>query len=230
MKDPFADLRQTAARWGVLLDDGQMELLSRYCSDVLAFNRKANLTAADGPEDVALRHLADGLACVPVLRKLCRAPAPEILDVGSGAGFIGLAIKIAWPEARVTLMEPRLKRYGFLSAEAAALGLSGISLLRRRAEDRREGTDRLYDLVVARALAPAETALAGALPWTRPGGRVVLYQSAAPDPGTPGLVAALDAGDGVWEGARPYRLPREQKDRFLAVFSRRPASQAGGVH
>ncbi|MBI5882523.1 MAG: 16S rRNA (guanine(527)-N(7))-methyltransferase RsmG [Elusimicrobia bacterium] len=219
--DPFAELRQAASSWGLRLDDGQVDQLRRYGRAVLVFNRKANLTAAEDEETVALRHIADGLACVPVLKGLSGDPAPAVLDVGSGAGFIGLAVKVAWPEARVTLMEPRLKRYGFLSATAALLRLSDIGLLRRRAEDRREGRDDRYDFVVARALAPLEEALAVSLPWAKEGGHVVVYQSIPPDPGSSALAAALSSSGAGWGGARPYRLPRESGDRFLALFSKK---------
>ncbi|MBI5625161.1 MAG: class I SAM-dependent methyltransferase [Elusimicrobia bacterium] len=224
MTQALAELRRAASGWGVELDDAQVDLLSRYCADVLAAGRRANLTAAETADDVLLRHIADGLACVPVLRALARTGSPEVLDVGSGAGFIGLSVKVAWPGARVTLMEPRLKRYGFLSAAAADLRLEGISLLRRRAEERRGG--RAYDLVVARALAPVEEALAWTAPWASAGGSIVLYQSAAPDPESPALAAALKAAGASWGGIRPYRLPRESADRCLAVFSRALSPEA----
>ncbi|MBI5210996.1 MAG: 16S rRNA (guanine(527)-N(7))-methyltransferase RsmG [Elusimicrobia bacterium] len=245
-----------AQAWGIDLGPSEMGQLRLYVSEVQSFNRKTNITADGDQAAIVLRHVADGLACVPVLKALAPHPAPEVIDLGAGAGFIGIAVKIAWPQARVTLLEPRLRRFGFLSAAAATLGLKDIRLLRRRADPAPHAAHAFPegapgarplglpaqaaprtpaccgDLVVARALAPVEDCLLAALPMLRPGGHLVVYQSTAPDPRSPALRRAMASAGASWEGNHRYRLPAQRADRFLAVFTRPPhgGASSGGAH
>lgn len=188
-----------AAAWGVDLSPRTRELLGGYARRLL--EAKTNLTADTTLEAVWLRHLADGLAVVPLLRERLRGvERPSICDLGSGGGFIGIAIKAAWPEADVTLCEKVDRKFRFLNAEAVRLGLPGL----RVSKAVKPGS---FDAVVARALAPLHEALALALPLCRPGGFFVDYLSELPN-AEPRLVES-----------RAYRLPAEQRDRYLAVFA-----------
>ncbi len=205
---------------GAALSEAQHLLLGRYIEELLAYNSKVNLTAQSDPRHILLRHVADGLAAVPVLRS--RLPgAPRILDLGAGAGFIGIAIKIAWPEAQVTLMEPAQRRYAFLNLAAARLGLGGLRLLRKSA-----GRDPLgpreagFDAVVERALAPLPEALRIGLPLLSPEGLFAAYQSAPPDPREPALKRALERFSARLLESVPYRLPLEKRERCLALFGK----------
>ncbi|MBI4677888.1 MAG: 16S rRNA (guanine(527)-N(7))-methyltransferase RsmG [Elusimicrobia bacterium] len=234
--DPFSVLCEAAQGWGVAMGAEQLGLLRRYVSQVIAFNERTNITADGDLDTVVLRHVADGLACIPVLRDLAlqnngrpgSTSSPELLDAGSGAGFIGISVKIAWPHARVTLMEPRLRRFAFLSAVAAELALKDIRLLRKSAQDLGPRGPR-FDFVLSRALAPIPKALAWTLPLAKAGGHVVVYQSGAPDPATPALRRVLSRAGAAWLGARRYRRPAEETDRFLAVFSVNPAPGVGEI-
>src|SRR5438045_3440560 len=99
-----AALGDWLAGLGLALSDAQFEQLDLFLSELRAAAAKTNLTADLDEDSWWRRHLADGLAAIgPLKRRL--GPAPAILDVGAGAGFVGFAIKIAWPEASVALLE-----------------------------------------------------------------------------------------------------------------------------
>ena len=214
-------LRGFALAHGLELDDEQFQRLSLYAQLVLEANPRVNLTADAEPDALLLRHMADGLAAVAPL-KARLGPAPRIGDLGSGGGFIGAAIKIAWPEAEMTLIEGLKRKYEFLIAASLKLGLKGLRVLKRRAGmDRFTGAEANFDAVVERALAPLPQAVAWAVPLCKPGGIFVAYQSEPPDPGAPELAAALVKTGAKLIQSHAYRLPAEHKDRTLAFFETR---------
>ena len=192
--------------------------IDAFLALLAAESPKANLTA-DPPEAWWARHAADGLAASGVLRRLAPG-APRLLDLGAGAGFVGFALKAAWPAADVTLMEPSEKKYRFLNLAAARMGLQGLHVLKRAAAP---GTDRgEYDAVLARALAPLPEALALALPLARAGGLAAVFQTEAPSPAAPELARALSRRRAAPVENAAYRLPGEARDRHIAVFRKEP--------
>lgn len=214
-------LAEAAAGWGLALSPEQLAQIDRYAEELLAANRKTNLTADCGPETVLLRHVCDGLAAAGVLIKEVAAPAPRILDLGSGGGCIGMAIKIAWPQAQVTLMESLERKFRFLNAMAVRSGLPGLSVaLRRAGKSEPPQRERGFAAVAARALAPLPEAVDLALPLTAPDGLALIFQSEPPDPAEPALARVLARRAARLVKSIPYRLPRESRDRHLALFGR----------
>lgn len=209
MADLYATLAETSAAWGCELTPKQIDEVRGYTAAVRSHSKKINLTGAEDTRSLLFRHMADGLAAVSLLKSL--APDnPQILDLGSGAGFIGIAVKIAWPEARVTLMEAREKRFKFLSLAAARLGTKGLRVVRRRAGESTLSEGK-FDIVIERALAPLPEALAIAIPLLKEGGHFIAYASAPP-------AKTLALATARLIKSHPYRLPEEERDRFLLVF------------
>ncbi|MBI5243823.1 MAG: 16S rRNA (guanine(527)-N(7))-methyltransferase RsmG [Elusimicrobia bacterium] len=212
----------TLAGWGVALDERQWALLDNYLGDVLEYNRKVNLTAASGEAEVVRRHFLDALAALPELRARL-SPAPRLADIGAGAGFLGVCLKIAWPQAEITLIESAYRKFKFLSWAAARTGLRGLRVLHERA-----GSQRGFDCVLARAVAPLAKLAELALPM---GKLLGAWESALPlalleardravEPCS--LAARPDAGrigGGALDGSIAYRLPGEDRDRHV-VFIR----------
>ncbi|MDE3077833.1 MAG: 16S rRNA (guanine(527)-N(7))-methyltransferase RsmG, partial [Chloroflexota bacterium] len=129
------------------LSHRQLEQFARYRAELLEWNQRINLTSLRSAEQVETGHFLDSLFCL-------RAGIPSgcrLLDVGSGAGFPGLALAIVRPDIRVTLLEATGKKARFLEHVASALELRDVEVLPQRAEelDRRGA----FDVVVARALA-----------------------------------------------------------------------------
>lgn len=212
--DPaLARLAAAAEGWGVPLDAAALERVASYLREVAAKNEVTNLTADDSWEDLVLKHAADGVFAASALRRLLGREAPRVCDLGAGGGFIGVCLKIAWPQAQVTLMEAVERKFKFLNAESARLGLPGLRVLQRRAGDGRpyDSYSSGFDAVVERALAPLEEALVLARPLLKPGGLLAAFQSV---PASPSL-----AGSGMrLLESLAYRRPGETRERFLAVF------------
>ena len=219
--DPLDRLSEAARAWGTPLPAATLELIADYLACVREKNQDTNLTADDAWEDLVLKHACDAVFAASVLRRLL-PPQPRVLDLGSGAGFIGVVLKIVWPQAEVTLMESVERKYRFLNSAVTSLGLPGLRVLNRRAGAGAPLTtyERGHDAVIARALAPLPQALSLAWPMLGPRGIFAAFQTAEPNERETGLAKALAA-----EGARvlescPYRRPVEANERRLVIFAR----------
>lgn len=220
---PALDALAAAARgWGEPLGAATLDAVSAYLAFVRERNEDVNLTADAGWDDLVLKHAADGVFAASVLR--ARLPkAPRVLDLGAGAGFIGITLKLVWPEAQVTLMESVERKYRFLNAAATRTGLKGLRVLNRRAGSGAALTsyELGQDAVIERALAELPEALRLAWPMLGPKGLFAAFQSDEPDPAAPAVAKALAAtGAGLLQSC-PYRRPGEERDRRLVLFSRR---------
>ena len=225
--DPLEVLAAAASSWGAPLDETALARIKSYLEEVRAKNATVNLTADDGWDDLVLKHAADGVYAAAVLRAtLAGRGAPEkprILDLGSGGGFIGICLKIAWPAAEVTLMEAVERKYKFLNTAAASLRMQGLRPLLRRAGAGSPGSSYTtgFNAVVARALAPLPVAIGLAVPLLGPGGVFAAFQSDEPDLAEPELARALAAAGARVLESRSYRRPGEDRDRRLVIFSRK---------
>lgn len=200
--------------WGLRLNEGGWALLERYTDDLLAHNAKVNLTAAQEPLEIARRHLLDGLAPVGELRRRLGS-SPRLADLGSGGGFVGFCVKIAWPQAEMTLIESSSRKFNFLNLEALRLGFQGLHVRNERGA--RSSSHKTYDAVLARAVAPLEELLPEAFPLLKEGGLLMTYASSpAPDSIDPVLARLKGSRD----GSTSYRLPGEERDRCLLFFRR----------
>ena len=165
-------LLNTAGAWGLRLDQRQIEQFARYSAELRAWNARVNLTAITDEEGIVARHFLDSLRCA-----LSWGDAPSsLIDIGSGAGFPGLPLKILRPELRVALVESVSKKAAFLRHMIAVLDLRDVTVLTARAET--VGRDpqhrEQYDVVTARAVAELATLAEYCLPLCRVHGRVLV--------------------------------------------------------
>lgn len=176
--EAFADLTpfsSAARRLGVELTATQLRQFRQYGDLLLAWNARINLTAITDPAAIQILHFLDAVTLVPVIRQwqvAAGTDAPALLDVGSGAGLPGLALKLVLPELQVTLLDGTGKRVAFLRQVIDALGLEGIGAVQGRAEALAHDPEwrEWFDLVTARALARLPLLLEWCLPLTRVGG------------------------------------------------------------
>jgi len=164
-------LTKTLAECGISLDDAALDRLCRYNDLLLEWNAVMNLTALTEPRDVALKHFADSLTVLQV----CEIPQnAAVVDVGTGAGFPGLVLKIARPDIRLTLLDSLLKRLNFLDTVCDELNLDGVVTVHSRAEDGAHGELRdSFEIAISRAVAPLNVLAEYCLPYVTVGGRFI---------------------------------------------------------
>jgi 16S rRNA (guanine527-N7)-methyltransferase len=165
---------------GLRLGSDQLAAFRLYREELSRWSARLNLTALRTDEEVVRAGLLDSLACLPLLPP----GALRVVDVGSGAGFPALPLKLVRPELSVTLIEASRKKATFLQHMARHLGLVGIRVVQARAEvvsrDPRES--ETYDLGLARAVAPPPDAGRLVWPLLRPGGLFLVQLGAEPLP------------------------------------------------
>jgi 16S rRNA (guanine527-N7)-methyltransferase len=165
---------------GIPLSPHTVARLALYLQELKRWNEKVNLTGLTAERDVVSKHFLDSLAAVRLIKPdpgLIRpGPALRILDVGSGAGFPGLVLKLQDPELAVTLLEPSQKKVAFLHHMIGLLGVSGMVVLMLRLEDLQPGQAGPFDVVTTRAVRP-ELVLAEAPRLLAPGGQILLFRA-----------------------------------------------------
>lgn|SRR5690348_15070606 len=223
--DDLAPLTAGAAALGLTLSEEQLARFTGYRALLLEWNARINLTAITDPAAIVTRHFLDSLTCLLALPAEWHERAITLLDVGAGAGFPGLALAIALPAWRVTLVEATGKKVRFLEAVIADLGLPNATAVVGRAEEvaHQPAYRGRFDMVTARALAALPTLLEYCAPFARVGGYVV-----APKKGelaeeiTRGRRAALALGARLLAPI-PVTLPALADDRLLlAAQQERP--------
>ncbi|PZA05889.1 16S rRNA (guanine(527)-N(7))-methyltransferase RsmG [Meiothermus sp. PNK-Is4] len=153
----------------------QLEQLGQLYDLLLAANAKTNLTAITDERGFVLKHVVDSLTC-GLTRKL--EGRQRVIDVGSGAGFPGLPLKIAWPALEMTLLEATRKKVEYLNGAIRALGLRGVSALWGRAEEQAHRAElrEVFDRAVVRAVGSAATVAELCLPFVRVGGYLLVQK------------------------------------------------------
>jgi 16S rRNA (guanine527-N7)-methyltransferase len=184
---PWPGLASASATLGVVLDDEALVRYARYRDLLLTWNDRFNLTAIREPDEVERRLFLDALAMIPTLDRIVASLAertekvPWLVDVGSGAGLPGLALKIARPEIDVTLVDATAKKVSFLDAVIKELELPAVRAVHGRAEDL--GQDPVYrgqfDVVTARAVASLPVLLEYVVPLLAVGGTALLPKGLA---------------------------------------------------
>lgn len=170
-------LESGAQRLGFTLTPQQVEKFCCYRQVLLSWNRRVNLTAITDPIEIERFHFLDSLSVGLALPTSVRAGG-SVCDVGSGAGFPGVPLKIIFPSINLTLVDSAAKRTKFLSSLVATLGLDGVAVHTGRCENLgHEVTLReSFDVTVARAVAPLRVLAEYALPFCRVGGCAVLQK------------------------------------------------------
>ena len=167
---------------GFPLTDRQKEQFERYFELLVEWNEKINLTAITDKDEVYLKHFYDSIA--PILQGLIENQPIRLLDIGAGAGFPSLPMKILFPELDVTIIDSLNKRINFLHLLAEELGLSGVHFYHGRAEDfaQDKAFRAQFDLVTARAVARMQVLSELTIPFLKVGGRLLaLKASKAPE-------------------------------------------------
>ena len=170
------EMKKAAEDFGLTLSESQLTQFTRYYELLVEWNEKMNLTAITEEHEVAVKHMVDSLSAYdPALFD----GEISIIDVGTGAGFPGLPLKIFCPQVHLTLMDSLNKRVNFLQTVVDELGLEDVDCVHARAEEgaRMKKYREQYDLAVSRAVARLPILCEYCLPFVKVGGWFVPYKS-----------------------------------------------------
>ena len=170
---PFTALARDAERVGVRLDSARLAMCQRYADLLIERNTTVNLTAITAPADVATKHFLDSFTAIAVRKWTGRE---RVIDVGSGAGFPGLALRIAIPTLTVTLVESMGKKARFLEEVTSALAIDGVEIRNVRAEALARERREHYDVGTARAVGSLGVVIEYLLPFLRVGGDAIAWK------------------------------------------------------
>ncbi len=214
MNDTFKlKLTERFLSLGIAVTDEQAVTLGTYYDFLVEYNRKVNLTAVTDEDGVILKHFADSLGGVKHIPE-----GAKLLDVGSGAGFPAVVIKIFRPDVDVTLLEPNGKKATFLVELIGVLGLNGIRVIKDRAEVVARGKMReSFDVVTARAVAELNKLSEYCLPLVKQGGAFIAYKGKAEEEVKNALRAVQLLGGSVPEIC-PY--PLDGNARCVVVINK----------
>lgn len=169
-----------AGEYGINLNDKQVDRLLLYMELLREWNEKINLTAITEPEEIVTKHFLDSMSVFSTgyIKK-----GDSVIDVGTGAGFPGLVMKITEPDINLTLLDSLNKRIGFLKTVSEEAGLKGINFVHSRAEDAGINPNyrEKYDIAIARAVANMSTLSEYLLPFVKVGGYFIALKGPLAD-------------------------------------------------
>lgn len=205
---------------GFLLTDRQKEQYERYFELLVEWNEKINLTAITEKEEVYLKHFYDSIA--PILQGLIENQPIRLLDIGAGAGFPSLPMKILFPELDVTIIDSLNKRINFLHLLAEELGLSGVHFYHGRAEDfaQEKAFRAQFDIVTARAVARMQVLSELTIPYLKVGGRLLALKASNAQEELEEAKNALNLLFSKVEDNLQYELPNGDP-RYITVVEKK---------
>ena len=209
----------TQQQLGLRLSAAQLESLARYEQELLDWNARFNLTAIRDPQEVRIKHFLDSFTCLLAFRE--RTPE-RLVDVGTGAGFPGLALKIIYPRMRLTLVESVGKKAGFCRHIVEALDLTGVEVVQDRAEalGQLAAHREQYDWAVARAVAVLPVLAEYLLPLVRVGGAMIAMKGESGPAEAHTADHALRVLGGRLRQLLPVTLPGVADERYLVVVDK----------
>lgn len=197
----------------------QQRAFRTYASVLLEWNAHVNLTAITDPQEIYTKHFLDSLTLVRATRP---AAGARVVDVGSGAGFPGVPLKIMFPQIDLTLVEATGRKAHFLRHLTDTLGLRDVKVINCRAEECGQDAAHRerYDLVLARAVASMPTLAEYLLPLCRVGGQCVAYKGENAPHETAQAEGALRVLGGQLKQLVPIELPGVAETRYLIVIDK----------
>lgn len=222
MEQVFVDKMTEGTReLGIVLSEKQMEQFYRYYELLVEWNKVMNLTGITELEEVVSKHFIDSLALVKAV-PLQDGRRASAIDVGTGAGFPGLPLKIAFPNLEITLMDSLNKRINFLNEVIDKLGLEKVTAVHGRAEEMAANIThrQQYDLCVSRAVSNLAVLCEYCLPFVAKGGTFVSYKSADSDAEIQEGKKAISILGGKLINIDKFKLPDSDLGRALVCIKK----------
>ncbi len=185
------------------LDSAKLQQLSKYADLLCGWNEKINLTAITDPEGIAVKHFAD---CLYIFKYAEIPFGASVIDVGTGAGFPGIVMKIARPDIKLTLLDSLGKRVNFLNEVIEKLDLKDIVAVHSRAEDGAMHYRESFDIATARAVANMRVLCEYCLPYVKVGGSFIALKGSAAEIETKDAGNAIKLLGGELQSVKSYSL------------------------
>ena len=223
------DFNKAVSEFGIGLTEKQLNQFEEYFRLLVEWNEKMNLTAITEREDVYLKHFLDSLSIVkvfPELNETANSGEFSLIDVGTGAGFPGIPLKILFPNAKITLMDSLNKRIIFLNEVVNTLNLNesgSIECIHARAEELAQNKEyrEQYDLVVSRAVANLSTLTEYCLPFAKVSGYFIPYKSEKAGEEIAAAGNAIFLCGGTLKKEVSFVLPGSDLKRSLIIIEKR---------
>jgi len=157
---------------GINLNNNQIESFSRYLRLLSKWNKRINLTSLEDSQEIIIKHFFDSLSCIKIIKIYANIDKISIIDVGTGAGFPGIPIKILYPDLNLFLLETKRKKANFLAELVKELDLKQVEIFKERAETLGKSLDyrEKYDMAISRAVASLNILCEYCLPLLKIGG------------------------------------------------------------
>lgn len=205
------------------LTKSQKEQFNKFYDILIDWNKVMNLTAITEYEEVLKKHFLDSLSITKVINL---KEIQSVIDVGTGAGFPGIPLKITFPHLKVTLLDSLNKRVRFLDEVICDLGLENVDTIHGRAEDigKKEKYREQYDLCVSRAVANLATLSEYCLPYVKIGGVFISYKSGNIDEEIRNSRKVVNLLGGVIEETVKFELPGTDIGRSFVIIEKQKST------
>ncbi len=213
------DLKRFFETSGIFMNLSQLKAFAVYEDELIAWNEKINLTAIRDREGIRVKHFLDSLTCLKAYPDL---QSQKVIDVGTGAGFPGIPLKILYPDLRLTLVESIGKKAAFCRHIVSTLGLRNVSVETSRAEELGQSPAHRekFDLALARAVASLPVLVEYLLPLLRLGGTMLAQKGETAPLEAHQAENALKICGGRLDQLIPVTLPGVSGDRYLVSITK----------
>ncbi len=192
------------------------KLFEIYLKELLAWNQKFNLTSITDPGEIRLKHFEDSLALLQILK----LTDESVVDIGAGAGFPGIPLKIVCPDIKLTLVEATRKKVEFLKHLVAKLTLKEVAVLWGRAEEIAKNKREAFDLAVSRAVAKLNILSEYCLPFVKIGGQFIAYKEENVEAEVASAQKAIARLGGKIKAIIKVKLPNSDLTRSLVLIEK----------
>jgi 16S rRNA (guanine527-N7)-methyltransferase len=212
-------VQEARTLFNVHLTGRQVLSLITYERELMEWNRKFNLTAIRDQESIRTKHFLDSLSCVQAWQA---QPPNRLVDVGTGAGFPGIPLKIIYPGMKITLVESVGKKAMFCQHMVRVLGLENVEVIQARVEDLGQKAEHRekYDYAVARAVAQMNVLVEYLLPLVKIGGMVLAQKGESAPAEAQEAEKAMKLLGGKLKQLLPVNLPGVADDRYLVLIDK----------